>query len=591
MLTPEIQRRIDYWLTGPFDDKTKAEILALQKSNPQELADAFYSELSFGTGGLRGLMGPGTNRLNIYTIQLATQGLANYLRKENPKGKKSVLIGFDSRHHSKEFAEEAARVLAANDIHVYLLRELRPTPYISFACRFKKADAAIMITASHNPKEYNGYKVYWSDGAQVVAPHDVGIVKEVNALKDLSSVKLAAIDHPLIEKVPTTLDAEYFKAIAPLQCFPKEDKAKGASLKIVYTSLHGTGITIIPKALEGWGFPTIHLIKNQVTIDGDFPTVAFPNPEYKETLALSIQHLEQTASDIALASDPDADRIGVVVRHKGKAVLLNGNEVAAICVDFLCVALPKLGKMPSNGAFVTTIVTTELLKKIAETHQVTCFEVLTGFKYIGEKIHLWETAGQKYQFLFGAEESYGYLLGTHSRDKDAIIAACLLAEIALDAKSQGATLVDRLHQIYKKYGIFREKQLSIDFHPGAAGMEQIATMMRRLRTSFPKEILGQKVTCIEDYSAQTRLLVDSQKIEPLDLPKSDVLLFRLADQTRLVIRPSGTEPKLKIYGCVTSPSFTDLESGIKECDQRLDLFLGALKKDVASTPPPLSKTA
>jgi phosphomannomutase len=591
MLTPEIQRRIDYWLTGPFDDKTKAEILALQKSNPQELIDAFYSELSFGTGGLRGLMGPGTNRLNIYTIQLATQGLANYLRKENPKGKKSVLIGFDSRHHSKEFAEEAARVLAANDIHVYLLSELRPTPYISFACRFKKADAAIMITASHNPKEYNGYKVYWSDGAQVVAPHDVGIVKEVNALKDLSSVKLAPIDHPLIEKVPTTLDAEYFKAISPLQCFPKEDKAKGASLKIVYTSLHGTGITIIPKALENWGFPTIHLIKNQVTIDGDFPTVAFPNPEYKETLALSIQHLEQTASDIALASDPDADRIGVVVRHKGKAVLLNGNEVAAICIDFLCAVLPKLGKMPSNGAFVTTIVTTELLKKIAETHHVACFEVLTGFKYIGEKIHLWETTGQKYQFLFGAEESYGYLLGTHSRDKDAIIAACLLAEIALDAKSQGDTLVDRLHQIYKKYGIFREKQLSIDFHPGAAGMEQMAAMMRRLRASFPKEILGQRVICIEDYSAQTRLLVDSQKIEPLDLPQSDVLLFRLADQTRLVIRPSGTEPKLKIYGCVTTPSFTDLESGIKECDQRLDLFLGAVKKDVATTPPPLSKTA
>lgn len=578
-MTPEIKRRVDYWLSGPFDEKTKAEVLALKQKHPEELIDAFYSDLSFGTGGLRGLMGVGTTRLNIYTIRLATQGLANYLRKENPQGKLSVLIGFDSRHHSEEFAKEAAKVLAASGIHVYLLSELRPTPYISFACRFKKANAAIMITASHNPKEYNGYKVYWSDGAQVVPPHDVGIVKEVNALKDLSSVKLSSIDDPLIEIVPTSLDAEYLKAIAPLQYFSKEDKQNGASLKIVYTSLHGTGITIIPRALKEWGFSTVHLVENQVTIDGDFPTVAFPNPEYKETLALGIEHLEKTESDIVLASDPDADRIGVVVRHEGKSVLINGNEVAAICVDFLCEILPKLGKMPPQGAFVTTIVTTELLKKIAHTHQVDCFEVLTGFKYIGEKIHLWETSGQKHQFLFGAEESYGYLLGTHARDKDAIIAACLLAEIALYAKMSGKTLVDRLQQIYKKYGIFREKQLSINFNPGVAGMEQMAAMMRRLRSSPPQTIGGQAVTCIEDYEAKTRLFVDSKKTEKLDLPKSDVLLFRLADQTRLVIRPSGTEPKIKIYGCVTSPSFTTLENGIKECDNRLDLFLQSLKAD------------
>lgn len=580
-LTPEIQGRVDYWLSGPFDEKTKAEVRALKESNPQGLVDAFYSDLSFGTGGLRGLMGPGTNRLNIYTIRLATQGLANYLRKENPKGKLSVLIGFDSRHHSKEFAKEAAKVLAGNGIHVFLLSELRPTPYISFACRFKKASAAIMITASHNPKEYNGYKVYWSDGAQVVAPHDIGIVKEVAALSDLSSVKLSKESDPHIEIVSTALDDDYLKAIATLQYFPEEDKKNGAALNIVYTSLHGTGITIVPRALKEWGFSSIHLVENQVTIDGDFPTVKFPNPEYKETLALGIERLEKIKADIVLATDPDADRIGVVAAHLGKSVLINGNEMAAICIDFLCEMLPKLGKMPKKGAFVTTIVTTELLKKIAESNSISCFEVLTGFKFIGEKIHEWETSKDGYHFIFGAEESYGYLLGTHARDKDAIISSCLIAEIASYAKMHAETLIDRLHNIYKKYGIFREKQISVNFAPGKAGMEQMAAMMHKLRTTPPKTISDIPVICIEDYETHTRLHTDTGKVEKLELPQSDVLLFRLADKTRLVIRPSGTEPKIKIYGCATTASYISIESGIQECDKRLDLYLETLKNDAA----------
>ena len=293
-ITPDIQKRVNYWLTGPFDTKTKAEVQALEK-NPQGLVDAFFTDLSFGTGGMRGIMGAGTNRMNVYTIRMATQGLANYLRKQNKQNKLSVVIGYDSRNHSQEFAREAARVLAGNKIHVYLLDELRPTPYISFACRLKKASAAINITASHNPKEYNGYKVYWSDGAQVVAPHDEGIVKEADALKDLSSVYLAPPNDPLIEIVATEpLDKEYIKAIAPLQHFPEENKKNGASLKIVYTPLHGTGITIVPKALKEWGFTTIHLVTEQITPDGNFPTVKFPNPEYKETLQLGIKHLERT---------------------------------------------------------------------------------------------------------------------------------------------------------------------------------------------------------------------------------------------------------------------------------------------------------
>ena len=577
-LPPDIQKRVDYWLQGPFDAKTKEEVRALREKNPQGLIDAFFTDLSFGTGGMRGIMGPGTTRMNIYTIRLATQGLANYLKKQNNPFKLSVLIGYDSRHHSKEFANEAAMVLAGNGIRVFLLSELRPTPYISFACRFKKASAAIMVTASHNPKEYNGYKVYWSDGAQVVHPHDEGIVQEAEKLKDLSLVRQSSLDDPLIEIVPTSLDEEYLKAIAPLQHFPKANKKQGASLKIVYTSLHGTGITIVPRALKRWGFSTIHLVENQVTIDGDFPTVAFPNPEYKETLKLGIEHLEKTQSDIVLATDPDADRIGVVIKHQGKPVLINGNEMAAICVDYLCEVLTQLKTMPPKGAFVTTIVSTELQKKIAKAYQKPCFEVLTGFKYIGEKIHLWETSNDSYQFIFGAEESYGYLLGTHARDKDAIITSCLVAEIALYDKLQGRTLLDRLYKIYKTYGVFREKQMSINFNPGKEGMDQMAAVMKRLRSNPPKEIAGRSVVYLEDYEKRQRIDFRSGKKEPLELPQSDVLLFRLSDEARLVVRPSGTEPKIKIYGGVSSATFKTIEEAIQECDKRLDLLLDTLKK-------------
>jgi len=578
----EIERRVNYWLTGPFDDATKAQVQQLKQKDPQGLIDAFFSDLAFGTGGLRALMGPGSNRINIYTIRQATQGLANYLRKQNPHGTLSVLIGFDSRHHSQEFAQESARVLAGNKIHVYLLDELRPTPYISFALRLKGASAGIMITASHNPKEYNGYKVYWSDGAQVVAPHDTGIVHEVDALKDLSCVKLAAIDDPHIETISTAaLDGHYFGAIAPLQHFPKESHQLGSSLKIVYTSLHGTGITMVPKALRAWGFSNLHLVKEQITPDGNFPTVKFPNPEYREALQLATQHLEATQSDIAIATDPDADRIGVVARHLGQNVLINGNEMAAICVEYLCQTLTQLKAVPPKGAFVTTIVTTPLLKEIAQKQGIACFEVLTGFKYIGEKIHLWETSDPSYQFIFGAEESYGYLLGTHARDKDAIISACLIAEIALRAKLQGKTLIDTLHAIYKKYGIFREKQLSLNFNPGKEGMEQMASYMHHLRANPLQSISGIPILFIEDYQSRTRQICATHTLEKLDLPQSDVLLLHLADQSRLVIRPSGTEPKIKIYGSVTTQQYQTIDAGIKKCDAHLDTLFAGIRSVVA----------
>lgn len=574
MLPPDVEKRVHYWLNGPFDEDTKAQVLALKNNNPQSLIDAFFSDLTFGTGGLRALMGPGTTRMNVYTVRLATQGLANYLSKQKKGDKLSVLIGFDSRHHSEEFAKEAARVLAANKVHVYLLKELRPTPYISFACRYQRADAAIMITASHNPKEYNGYKVYWSDGGQVVFPHDTGIVKEIEALKDLSSVLLTDLQDPKIERM--LLDEQYLEAIAPLQHFTKENRAGGSSLNIVYTSLHGTGITIVPRALKEWGFSSVHLVPDQVIIDGDFPTVKFPNPEYPETLELGIKQLQRTESDIVLATDPDADRIGAVVMHNHQPVLISGNEMAALCVDYLCEVLPKLEKMPPDAAFVTTIVTTELLKKIANSHGKPCFEVLTGFKYIGEKIHLWEQSGQ-YQFLFGAEESYGYLLGTHARDKDAIVTSCLIAEMTLYAKRQGKTLIDRLHRIYHTYGIFREKQASIQLEPGEKGMQKMSEIMAKLRLHPPQL----PILAIEDYQTHQRLFPKTGKIETLDLPASDVLSFRLHDQSRLVIRPSGTEPKIKIYGSTCSETFSSIEEGILECDNRLKGYLESLKSEAA----------
>ncbi len=532
----EIKKRVDTWLNGPYDSETKEEILKL---SPQELQDAFYTDLSFGTAGLRGIMGVGTTRMNIYTVTMATQGLSNYILKQ--KGQHRVLIGYDSRHNSLLFAQKTAQVLAANGIEALLLKELRPVPFVSFGTRYRKCTAGVMITASHNPKEYNGYKVYWSDGAQIVPPHDIGIMEEVRAIKDFSEVKLVRLSHPNIHIINGELDEAYINAIRPLQHFPEDNKKEGSSVKIVYTSLHGTGITMVPKALNDWGFTSISYVEEQIKPDGDFPTVKFPNPEYKEATALGIEYLDKTGSDILIATDPDADRIGIVVKHQGKAVALTGNEMASICAEFIC----ENTKLPSNGAIVTTIVSTEILKAVAKAHNVACVEVLTGFKYIGEKIHIWEQT-KEYTFLFGAEESYGCLLGTVARDKDSIVAACLISEITLHAKKQGLTLIDLLNQIYKKYGFYREKQVSLSFPAGEEGMTKISAIMDKLRKSPLKD-----ATC-EDYQKGIR-----------DLPPSNVLIFRFQDDAKLIIRPSGTEPKIKLY--VSAHGTSE-----KACDDRLE---------------------
>ncbi len=581
-LPPEIQKRVQSWLTGSYDQQTKDEIKTKLAHDPQDVIDAFYRDLDFGTGGLRGLMGPGTNRLNIYTIRRATQGLANYIRKTEPKNKQApVVIGFDSRHHSQEFAEESARVLAGSGIPVFLFRELRPTPLVSFACRYKKCQAAIMITASHNPAVYNGYKVYWSDGAQVVSPHDEGIIQEVEAIQDLMSIQLAPLDSPLITILSNEIDEAYIKAIRPLQMRGDIDKKEGQQLVIAYTSLHGTGITLAPKALQDWGFSHIFYEQKQIIPDGDFPTVKFPNPEFKETLALGIDLLLKEKADILLANDPDADRLGMAVLHHGEAQILTGNQIASICVEYLCKHLQELGKLQPTCAFITTIVSTEMISCIAKNWKATCFEVLTGFKFIGEMIHLWETSGNPYRFIFGAEESYGYLLGSDvARDKDAIISSCLFAEIALYAKSQGKTFVDLLEEIYKKYGVFREDQKSLSFPPSKEGFEKMERLMTALRKNPPQNFCGKAVIMIEDYLESTRHFIQEKKNESLTLPKSDVLLFRLQDGSRLVIRPSGTEPKIKLYGSVKQEKITDLSSTIIECDKRLQSLLENAAKEL-----------
>ncbi len=565
------QKNIDLWLNGQYDEKTKAQIRALLKENPHEAIDAFYTNLTFGTGGLRGLMGVGSNRMNNYTVRAATQGLAQYILKQpkDPEKEHAVVISYDSRQHSREFAEETAKVLAGNGIRAYLFKEMRPSPFTSFACRYLHCLAGVMITASHNPALYNGYKAYWSDGGQVIPPHDQGIIQEASKITDPTMVKtVPSLHHPLIEEIEQEIDTAYLQTIQTLQSNPEINQKKGKELNLVYTSLHGTGITIMPQALRSWGFSSIHYVEPQIIPDGTFPTVKSPNPEEKETLKMGIDLLLQTNSDLLIATDPDADRVGAAVRHHGEAVRLNGNQIAAICLEYLCEALSQQNRLPPRAAFVKSIVTTELFQAICDAYQRPCFNVLTGFKYIAEKIHEWETLPNAYQYIFGGEESYGYLLGTFVRDKDAIISSLLLCEVALQAKLQGKTLIDRLYDLYLRYGIYEEGLLSLNFGETKEGKEKMALGMRKIREAHLKSIHEIPVVAIEDYLSSTKLSLPSGKTEPLTLPVTDLIVYWLQDQSKVMIRPSGTEPKVKIYGGVIQKEFSSIPEGIQRANQR-----------------------
>ena len=580
VMNEETQQRIASWLNGNYDDETKKTIRELQTTSPDKLNDAFYTTLTFGTGGMRGLMGVGTNRMNRYTVQSATQGLANYLKAQPiPQRELSVFISYDSRHQSREFAEESAKVLAANNIRVYLTKNIRPTPYVSFGCRFKHCSAAIMITASHNPPEYNGYKVYWNNGGQVLPPHDSGIIQEVAQITELHQIQsVDSLSHPLIEIVENEIDEAYLKALIPLQNYPEQNIHHGHQLNIAYTSLHGTGISLIPQALKQWGFTSVNYVKDQIVPDGNFPTVKYPNPEERAALSLGLQTMQATHSDILIATDPDADRVGIAVQHQGEIVLLNGNQTACLCLEHLCEALTKNQKMPEKAAFIKTIVTSELFRAICEAYQKKCFDVLTGFKYIAELITSWENPSQEsYQFIFGGEESYGYLLGTHARDKDAIISSALIAEMALNAKREGKTLIDKLHDLYKKYGVYFENLISINFSETKEGREKMILCMEKLEKNPPESIFGKKVLKLENYKTSLQLDIETKKTCPILLPKSDVLIFWLEDKSKLMVRPSGTEPKIKIYGGVVSPAHENIALAISEAENHSKKLLEAFK--------------
>ena len=583
----ETQKNIDSWLEGDYDEETKNTIRRLKEENPEELLNAFYTHMSFGTGGLRDRMGVGTNRMNIYTVRNATQGLANYILKleriENKQHR--VFIGYDCRHHSREFAEEAASILAANDIEVFLYKELRPVANISLGVLYKKCIAGIMITASHNPSQYNGYKVYGSYGGQVLPPHTQGIISEVNKVTQGNCINKGKYPHPLIHEVCEEVDQAYFKAIHQWQLHPGNNHSQGKELKIVYTSLHGTGFTMIPRALNDWGFTNLTLIEEQKNPNGDFPTVKSPNPEDHEAMALGVEKLNDLQGDILLGTDPDTDRLGVVAMHQGKPYFFDGNQVACLLLEHICRSLNQSRSMPPKPMCIKTIVTTELFRTIAEHYRVGCLDVLTGFKYIGEKIHQWEEETlakvSSHHFILGAEESYGYLVGTHVRDKDAIIAATSICEAALQEKLQGKTLVDLLYEIYLTYGVYREKILSLPFE-GKEGADKMRQMMTQLRKNPPKTIANMGVTILEDYLNHTSYHLETDHIEPLLLPKSDILRFWLSDQTKIVVRPSGTEPKIKLYcGVMEKHHPGDLHAmhrTIAACDARLATILSSVKK-------------
>lgn len=577
MIDPTTQRNLDIWINADIDTKSRTLLDSLMTDDPQKLTDSFYTKLSFGTGGLRGIMGVGTNRMNAYTVQTATQGLVNYLSTHNKKN--SVFIGYDCRHNSRFFAEVAAKVLAGNGIKVYLTKELRPTPYVSFGCRYLGCTAAIMITASHNPPEYNGYKVYWSDGAQVVPPHDTGIIEEVNKITSLKDVKhIETLTHPLITEVLEKIDSAYFDTIEKQQFYPECNRSHGDTLKILYSNLHGTGITLMPEAMKRWGFTNLLPVHSQSAPDGDFPTVKSPNPEEREALSLGITMMEQEDGDILIATDPDADRVGIAVRHQGETHLLNGNQISCLLLYHICQALPQ---MPPKAAFVKTIGTTELFKEIAQSYGGHCFDVLTGFKYIAELILKWEKNGGEYHYIFGGEESYGYLLGTHARDKDSIISSTLIAEAALQAKLQGKTLVDQLHEIWKKFGVYVENLQSIIFPDTKVGKEQMKKGLEKLKNSPPKSIASIPVKSIENYLTSTKSFMESGKTEAIKLPQSNVLLYWLEDGSKLMIRPSGTEPKMKIYCGVHRKEKDSVKETVKSLESHADKLVNELKKIIS----------
>ena len=542
-----IAQKVEQWLAGNYDQATKDAITAMQSKPGDELADSFYRNLEFGTGGLRGIMGVGTNRINKYTIGMATQGFANYLNKTYPTEKISVVIGHDSRNNARFFAETTAQVFAANGIKVYLFEALRPTPELSFAIRSLGAKAGVVCTASHNPKEYNGYKAYWNDGGQLVPPHDKNVITEVEAIQSIDDVKWEG-GAANIELIGTSMDEAYTKMLQTLSVYP-EVIAQQQDLKIVYTPIHGTGITLVPKVLAAYGFTNVHVVEEQSMPDGNFPTVSYPNPEESETMSIGLAKAKAMDADIVLGTDPDADRVGVGVKnHKGDWVLMNGNQTAVLAFAYMMEARKAKGIAKQNDMVITTIVTTAMINEVAKQNSVSCYNVLTGFKWVAELVK--EKEGKE-NYIIGGEESFGLMIGDQIRDKDAVSAVAILCEMAAYEKAKGRTLFDKLIELYVQYGFYYENLISIT-KKGMNGQAEIAKMMEDYRQSPPTIIDGEAVTTLLDYELQIGKNLETGETWKIQLPKSNVLQFVTANGTKISARPSGTEPKIKFYFSVNT---------------------------------------
>ncbi|WP_353137527.1 phospho-sugar mutase [Pseudopedobacter sp.] len=573
-LEPLVKEKIAVWLNGNYDQETKQEIQNLIDSQSYtELTDSFYKDLEFGTGGLRGIIGAGSNRINKYTIGIATQGLANYLHNKYPNEKIKVAIAHDSRNKSDYFARITAEVLSANNIHVYFFKELRPTPLLSFAVRELGCKSGVMITASHNPKEYNGYKAYGEDGGQFVAPDDKLVMNEVAKIRSVDEVKFTAVPEN-IEYIGEEMDNLYIEKILSLSVSPDAIKRQ-KNLQIVYSSIHGTGITLVPKALAAFGFENVTLVEEQVEPDGNFPTVVYPNPEEKEALTLAMQKAEELDADLVLATDPDADRVGIAVKNnEGEFVLLNGNQTGALLVNYMLEAWEKAGKFKGNEYITKTIVTSYIIDKIAASKNITCYNTLTGFKYIGQLM----TQFQKdKRFIVGGEESYGYLVGDFVRDKDAVVSCAFIAEMTAYYKDKGSSLFNALIDMYIKYGFYKEKLVSIT-KKGKSGAEEIKAMMERFRENPPISLGGSEVVALKDYELRKERNLITGEVKDIELPKSDVLQFVTEDGSIISARPSGTEPKIKFYCSINEPLSSREE--YETTDTKLEVKISNIMADL-----------
>ena len=574
-LEKSVADKVNIWLNGNYDEETKAEIQKLVDEKAYtDLTDAFYKDLEFGTGGLRGIMGAGSNRVNKYTIGAATQGLANYLINKYPNQKIKVAIAHDSRNNSDVLGKITADVLSANDIQVYFFKALRPTPELSFAVRELGCKSGVMLTASHNPKEYNGYKAYGEDGGQFVAPDDKLVMQEVAKVLSVDDVKFTAKPEN-ITYIGEEIDEDYLQKITSLSVSPDAIKRQ-KDLKIVFSPIHGTGITLVPQALERFGFENVILVDEQTTPDGNFPTVVYPNPEEKEALTLALKKAKEVDADLVLATDPDADRVGIAVKNNnGEFVLLNGNQTGSLLVNYMLEAWEKEGKFTGKEYVIKTIVTSYLIDKIAASKNVTCYNTLTGFKFIGQIMT--EKQGKE-TFIVGGEESYGYLVGEFVRDKDAVVSAAFIAEMTAFYKDQGSSLFNAMIDMYVKYGFYKEKLVSIT-KKGKTGAEEIVAMMERFRNNPPISLGGSKVATLKDYGLQKETDLNTGKVIDLDFPKSDVLQFVTEDGCIISARPSGTEPKIKFYCSVNKPltSKADYDKVDGELEEKVNQIMSDLE--------------